>query len=103
MITDANLERCDFWKVMIYISKVTPFYRPVDLESLEPFIQRALCILFCRGVSVFVVGRPCGDLWCRGLTYDMTCINAEISVPLPKAYTVPISMVAYTIHSMLHK
>ena len=54
-------------KVMVSIIKVTPLYLLVSgrtklspHSSWEPIIKRALCILFCRGDSVFLIGGSCG-------------------------------------------
>ena len=99
---------CGYWclsrtpvccKVMVSIIKVTPLYilvsvrkksyRPTAFGSLEPIIKWALCILFCRGDSVFLIGRPCG-VWCRGLTHNRIAWIRQLYNTLVSALGIPI-------------
>ena len=57
------------WRRFIFWYQVKKSYRPIAFGSLEPIIKRALCILFCRCDSVFLIGWPCG-VWCHGLTHN---------------------------------
>ena len=42
-------------------------YYPQPVGGIEPITERDLCIIFCRSVSGFVNGCPCG-VWCCELT-----------------------------------
>ena len=48
------------FKVILYfgLRSKKKRYRPIAFESLGPIIKTALCILFCRGDSVFLIGCP---------------------------------------------
>ena len=66
----CGIERLVCCKVMVSINKVTSLYilvsgrkksyRPKAFGSPGPIIKRALCILFRRVDSVFLIGCPCG-------------------------------------------
>ena len=42
-------------------------YYPQPVGGIEPITERDFCIIFCRSVSGFVNGCPCG-VWCYELT-----------------------------------
>ena len=89
---------------MVSIFKVMPLYILVSCRKKlsphsfgEPIVKRALCILFCRGDSVFLIGCSCG-VWYRGLTHNRIAWIRQLYNTLVSALGIPI-MARFEIYS----